>query len=365
MVVNIRVLIILVVVGLFLLNKNASNSDVVYVKHSINNNTNSSSTNNEERLRMAMHIAFYQIPNSPREKEKFDSLHRVLKAVETYTDLYQVDIIIHTNELKDQPPLLTRVGYNCTLPYYEDQWQCPIVTVLQHNIQQLPHPHYLTWMHRPAMIEQMNSTKYDLYAYIEDDQIISRKNILYHQTYSKIAMEEEGCSLGFVRVIDKRYTNGTLYFQPNPQYGRTYLHSKKNTSSAQQWARIERDVTYWAGWMMEDGPALRAFSSSREFPYRTLYEFMKLDMIREIAAWGWGYYRYKNNHPLRAQCTLVPLVSNGEGDQLILHSGASTQHLGGKLISDDCKSGVRVRCGNDNWVKYSAPVSSHTIKGWS
>jgi len=362
MVVNIRVLIIygLVVVGLFLLNKNESNSDVNYVKHSINyNNTN----NNEERLRMAQHIAFYQGPNSPREEEKFDSLRLVLKAVETYTDLYQVDIIIHTNELKDQPPLLTRVGYNCTLPY--EEWQCPIVTVLQHNIQQLPHPHYLTWMHRPAMIEQMNSTKYDLYAYIEDDQIISRKNILYHQTYSKIAMEEEGCSLGFVRVIDKRYTNGTLYFQPNPQYGRTYLHSKRNTTSPLQWARIERDATYWAGWMMNDGPALRAFSSSQEFPYRTLYEFMKLDMIREIAAWGWDYYKYTSNHPMRPHCTVVPLLSNGEGSQLILHPGASTQHLGEKGIPDNCKFGLHDKCGNDNWVKYSAPVSSHTIKGWS
>ena len=68
---------------------------------------------------------------------------------------------------------------------------------------------------------------------------------------------------------------------------------------------------------------------------------------------------------MRAQCTLVPLVSNEEGDQLILHPGASTQHLGGKLISADCKSGNLDKCGNDNWVKYSAPVSSHTIKGWS
>ena len=129
-------------------------------------------------------LHFIKFQTRQEKKRSF----RVLKAVETYTDLYQVDIIIHTNELKDQPPLLTRVGYNCTLPYEEDQWQCPIVTVLQHNIQQLPHPHYLTWMHRPAMIEQMNSTKYNLYAYIEDDQIISRQNILYHQTYSKIVL---------------------------------------------------------------------------------------------------------------------------------------------------------------------------------
>lgn len=142
-----------------------------------------------------------------------------------------------------------------------------------------------------------NDGYYDIFLYVEDDQLFTLDTLQYFIKYSPLA-RRMGCRLGFLRVSDPVYTNGLDYIVPQTTWGHIARFNNTNNKSATttttttnstnhiEWAQLKGEKNYWAGWIM-DYSEFKAFSSSSEFlpPTSSVNKFK----IREIAAWGWDF----------------------------------------------------------------------------
>ena len=302
-----------------------------------------------KRGRMNEHIAFFYNPsNDPRFLKRLNALHRVISAAETYTELYSVDVAVHTNRLtgildgKMEFDLVNVLEYKCTLPS-NMQWRCPNVTLVTHDMEGL-HPHFLTWMHRKTMLQQNTerSGYYDVFLYVEDDQLFTLKNLEYWREYAPIA-KRRGCRLGFLRIPDPQNTAGFDYFCGPGKWGSiskdirhfSDINNSNTKGGKSEWALLGGEMTYWAGWIM-DRTDFESFASSPE--YLPPFEKINKYKIREIAAWGWDFPLMSEPRVGRlSNGTVVPLLPNGT--RLHLHPGAKTYHLSEKGVPPECREG--------------------------
>lgn len=293
----------------------------------------------KHRKNMAKHIAFFYNPETdPRNMKRLHSLERVLSNVETYTELYDVDVMVHTNRLNGNSTfdLQGVLGYKCNLPS-NNQWKCPNVTVMTHTMDR--NPHYLTWMHREAMHKQYSERKdyYDVFLYVEDDQMFTLENLKYWHEYAPKA-RQWGCRLGFLRIHpDIEITGGMSYFSPRRKWANisknvqnVYIDSNASSTTkdkTSEWAVLEVEATYWAGWIM-DRYDFGFFLSSSDYLPTNINRWK----MREIAAWGAVWGARMNNGTI-----VVPLLARGGEKKLHLHPGAKTYHLSDKFVNDSCR----------------------------
>ena len=275
-------------------------------KYDTVSSTNKLGDGNKKRGRLSKHIAFYYNPkNDPRNDHRLGALRRVLHVAETYTDYYNVDISLHTNLLTDGNvfDLNATLGYTCNLMQNMIQ-HCPNITVLTHDMSNT-NPHFLTWKHREYMLKQNageNEGYYDIFLYVEDDQLFTLDALQYFIEYSPMA-RSMGCRLGFLRVSDPVYTNGLVYIKAQSTWGSIVRFNNTNNKIATnnstnriEWAQLVGETNYWAGWIMDNNsPDFKAFSSSPEFlPSPSSVNKFK---IREIAAWGWRIFKAFSSSP--------------------------------------------------------------------
>lgn len=337
-----------------------------------------SSEGRVRRKRLFQHITFFF---DPLEPEPAKTLRRVVASTETYGNRFSVHVMVHTNKIGADGSgsfSLDNLGYECTLLGAVERFGgfgCPNVTITTHDVDDLKHPHYLTWMHRAAIARQLEDypedNQGDIYIYTEDDVLFTRENLDYYLEYSRRARDVAGCNLGFVQVLDPMYTGGTDRFWGVGTHRGIARHQIpdstintsdiSNTTNGGEWARLEDETNYWGGWIMGNsgtgGYEVSSFASSNDFPMR---EFPLHNMVREIAAWGWNSPRryHLDNGPEVPTCTVVPLVEidgmdRGGKKRLEMHPGAKSYHLTeGKYVGDDCRSGEKEICGHQHGVLF-------------
>lgn len=307
-----------------------------------NNITITSSHKKATKGRINEHIAFYYNPNDDRIGKRLKALSRVLDAAETYTEYYDIDDTVHTNILDNNWTFdITMINYTCYVR------RCPNITVVKHGIKG-SNPHFLTWKHREYMLRQ-NASYYDIFLYVEDDQQFTLQNLQYFEEYSPLA-KAMGCRLGFLRLQDHLYTGGNNIFSPKRKWGQVIryrpVNGGNNTSNSnkttdfhqQQWALLDGEASYWAGWIMDRSDFI-SFSTSPEFlpQYNTINQYK----IREIAAWGSGWC-VSLGRPSNIT-VVVPLLVNGEKQNL--HPSAKSFHMSEKYVLEECAEGRVLDCG--------------------
>ena len=238
-------------------------------------------------MRIVQHISFFYL------EDRFKYLNQIISETNNYH--FTTDIFIHTNVQFSKSKLPSYNNGN--------------LTIICHDLTGI-NPHYLTWKCRDLLKKQRHD--YDIFMYLEDDILVTRKALEYWFSYNH-RLIELNYNLGFVRIEVK----------DNKEYIHdiTNLHGGKlDTFTEIDGKRfcVNNKNQYCAFWIYNKHEFNR-FVDSKYYDINNIANYY----IREASAiglHGWETPWYK--------ATVIPVVNN----QLI--QDCKVYHLPNNYVND-------------------------------